>query len=320
MKKNILFLLLTVILLTASCSPASVTSPSSDLTSASASSALSSEENGNMAFSLGTADTPDGTTLILPVLASDANTSWNLQQPRDQDTLENALTYLGIACNWLSSQSRKWGYQADFIYDWTTYPDLMHTGTFNTDLVNYNDNMDTSVWNYIDQHVDTKALMQKYHADNIIYMLLINTPSDNNVTSCTRNWYAGMEYPYEVCYMYLHCDGYEESPAAYAHEILHTFGAVDLYTADPEFHITDHFINDYVKKEDANDIMYTCYNEATGDSEYHLISNKLTALDAYYIGWTDASDVVSAWHLTPSEHLPGSAALSSDTEVSQAEP
>ena len=318
MKKNFLLPLLAVVLLVTACSSASASSASVRISDPAP--ALSSAASSATTFPLGTADTLNGTTLILPVLASDPNTSWNLQRIQDQQTLEDVRNYLGIACSWLSTQSRKWGYQTDFIYDWTSQSGLLHKGTFHTDLVNYNDNMDASVWSYINQNVDTEALMQKYHADNVIYMLLVNTDSDNNVTSCTRNWYAGMEYPYEVCYMYLHCDGYEESPAAYAHEILHTFGAVDLYTADPEFHITDHFINDYVKKEDANDIMYTCYNEATGDSEYNLISNELTPLDAYYIGWTDVSDVVSAWHLTPSEHLPGSAALSSDTETSQAEP
>jgi hypothetical protein len=102
--------------------------------------------------------------------------------------------------------------------------------------------------------------------------------------------------------MLLREEGEEEPPAAYAHEILHTFGAVDLYdTSDENLGATKKFVR-YIGKHDANDIMYTVYNEKTGESEYDRISNRLTALDAYYIGWTDSCPLVKEWNLLPSQH------------------
>lgn len=253
-------------------------------------------------FPLGTAKTPEGKTVVITVLAGDAKTSWNPRSAQDAALRENARANLGTACRWITAQAKKWNRKTAFVYDWNAHPDLIYAARFSSDFTDENSDADPEVWRYIGKNIPTRALMKRYGASNAVFVLLVNTPSKNTETSCTRNWYEGMESPYEICYMLLREEGEEEPPAAYAHEILHTFGAVDLYdTSDENLGATKKFVR-YIGKHDANDIMYTVYNEKTGESEYDRISNRLTALDAYYIGWTDSCPLVKEWNLLPSQH------------------
>ena len=256
----------------------------------------------NSDFPLGSADFPDGNTVVVSIIGNDAGTSWDESSESDSAKLYDSLDYLGIACNYLEAQSQKWGCDAKFIYDWSANSDLAYDADFSTDMVEDSYSTDLEIADYIAENIPSDELMQEYDAPNIIYMVLINTPDSNDVTSFTSSWYEGVGYPYEVCRMFTSCDGEEEPPAAYAHEMLHTFGAPDLYSVpDPEYGITEEFFS-YIEENDYNDLMYTVYNAESDEAEYDGISNELTDIDAYYIGWTDSSETVYEWGLEPSQH------------------
>ena len=126
----------------------------------------------------------------------------------------------------------------------------------------------------------------------------------NNSTSCTRNYYEGMEYPYEMCYIYMFCDNEEESPASIAHEILHLFGAPDLYSADTDgdnYGVPQELV-DELERTQSNDIMYTTYDAKKDIAYYDKITNDFTEVDAYYVGLTGSCDFVNEWNLQPSQH------------------
>ena len=110
-----------------------------------------------------------------------------------------------------------------------------------------------------------------------------------------------MEYPYEICYMFMGEDGYYESPAPIAHEMLHTFGAPDLYVAD-EYGITQEYV-DYIAQNGLNDIMRNCYDPNTGSPVYDSVKNEITDITAYYVGLTDYSETVQEWGFEPSQHV-----------------
>lgn len=256
----------------------------------------------NTDFPLGSADFPDGNTVVVSIIANDTNSGWDEESEDDEARLSDSLNYLGMACDYIEEQSRRWGYDAKFIYDRDTNEDLAYDADFSLDLTSDAADSDYAIDDYIVSEIPSAELMKKYDADNIIYMLFLNTPEDNQETSFTTSWFDGTEYPYEVCRMLVNCDGEEEAPAAYAHEILHTFGAPDLYSVpEPEYGITDEFF-DYIKENDNNDLMYTVYNAQSDEAEYDGISNEITELDAYYIGWTDKCDIVSEWGLGASQH------------------
>ena len=87
--------------------------------------------------------------------------------------------------------------------------------------------------------------------------------------------------------------GKETEPAVYAHEILHLYGANDLYYANDA--ITELYV-EHCKQSNSNDIMYADY-DITGKPAPDRITNEYTELDAYYTGLTDTSREVEQWNL-----------------------
>lgn len=265
----------------------------------------SSEGDGYSAQStsgeLGSAKELAGRTVVVSIFANDNTTSWD---EGDEQAKYNTLYNVGMAADWISNQAAKYGCNAEFIYNWQENSDLYYEGNINGDLANEGDDMDSSSWEYIASNIDSDAIAQNYGADNMIYMIYLNTPQDHSITSSTRFYYEGMEYPYEICYMYTMLEGYEEGPAGYAHEMLHTFGAPDLYAADTygdNYGVTEELVQSYTNSN-SNDIMFTVYDTTSGTFNYDQISNEFTEIDAYYVGLTDRSSEAEAWGLEPSQH------------------
>lgn len=251
--------------------------------------------------SLGSANTLKGNTLIISVFVSDENYSWDQQSMTDRQTIKDINTYLGTAADFLCSSARKYGAKADFIYDFERYTDISFFTSFNTDTAD-TDHAEEYMNSYIKNNIPSDELRIKYKADNIIYFIFVNTDKNFDGCSCTRNYYEGMEYPYEIVFLYNIDSGTKNCPAVYAHEILHTFGAPDLYYEDSEYGIKEKFLN-YVSKNMPNDIMYYCSDIETDEYIYDRITNELSDLDAYYIGLTDQCPLIKDFGLGESQHI-----------------
>lgn len=263
--------------------------------------------NANLAASdypLGTCGELEGKTLLVSIYINDTSCSWG---SGDAALVEEGLRFLGIAAKWIGDSVSKYGCKAEFVYDWKQYSDLRYEGSVDldiTDMDRLGERGDYAAWEFIDENIDSAALLQKYDADNIAYLFLVNTPGSNPYTSCTRSFYEGMVYPYEMCFMYMFCEDEKETPAAFAHEILHAFGAPDLYSADTDgdgFGITQEYV-DEMERTASNDIMYTTYDAKNEEPYYDRITNELTEIDAYYVGVTDSSRVVNEWGFGASQH------------------
>ena len=250
----------------------------------------------------GSAVFPEGNVVIVSIVADDYNNKWG-DSKGDTELLERGQYYLEYACDWLSSQAKRWGHELNFIYDFDEAKGLCYRGYLETDMTNYMDyDVDSEVFDFIDENVNAEEIKSKYETENIIYILFLNTDSTNMTTSYTRNYYDGMSRDYEYCAMLMNCEGYEDTPSAFAHEMLHTFGAPDLYMEDWGIESDSVFV-DFIAEHDNNDIMYTVYNQYTGECEYDRISNELTVIDAYYIGWVNECKLVDDWGLNKSEHI-----------------
>ena len=108
------------------------------------------------------------------------------------------------------------------------------------------------------------------------------------------------EFTYEICFMFMNCEGYLECPSHFAHEMLHTFGVPDLYTA-VDYGITQEYV-DYAANSGLNDIMRINDDPETGLYVYDSIPNEVTDITAYYAGLTDYSETVNEWGFAPSQH------------------
>lgn len=97
----------------------------------------------------------------------------------------------------------------------------------------------------------------------------------------------------------------EISPSVIIHEILHLFGAPDLYAPDAQdigYLITMGFV-DYCKENYPQDIMLSTYDRETDKRLPDRITQEITDITAYYIGWLEtAPDCIDEYLLVHSQH------------------
>ena len=94
--------------------------------------------------------------------------------------------------------------------------------------------------------------------------------------------------------------GQINAPATFAHEMLHTFGAPDLYYAGKRG-ITQEYVS-YAKSAGTNDIMRVTWDLNTNYYVYDSVKNEITDITAYYLGLTDYSSTVQEWGLGQSDY------------------
>ena len=252
---------------------------------------------------LGTAKELEGKIAVVSIFVNDATTGWNFESEADQQL--DALIYkdLEVATDYLENVSKSYGKDVEFIYDWEQYPELAVDLDI-TDIdyrevdSNYNQFYNAGS-NSIDQNVQTAKILSDVGADQVIYMMYFNTPETNTITSTTFFCHDS-EFTYEICFMFMNCEGYLECPSHFAHEMLHTFGVPDLYTA-VDYGITQEYV-DYAANSGLNDIMRINDDPETGLYVYDSIPNEVTDITAYYAGLTDYSETVNEWGFAPSQH------------------
>jgi len=244
----------------------------------------------------GSANKAVGKIAIISIFISEEETSWDFSKQEDIDARENTLTYLKIACDYLALEASKYNQKLELVYDWQENTDLYYEVEYEDNMIDQRNYMlDQYLWEYIDDNIK----LSPFEYDGFVYMFFYNTDLDYDHTSNTRSYYENMPYPYEFCSIYVHSFNIEENPAAYAHEILHTFGAPDLYMAG-NYNINEEFV-EYVSINMANDLMYTVYDLESGLPLYDQINNEISDLDAYYIGWLDECELVEEWNLSASD-------------------
>jgi hypothetical protein len=145
------------------------------------------------------------------------------------------------------------------------------------------------------EYIDAEQLKQKYNAQNVIYILYFNTDETNTVNSWSLS--DKQNCPVELINVFVRDDigssYYYLSPSGFAHEILHCFGAYDLYYASNA--IPQNFV-DHCYNTNSCDIMFTV-------SVGKEITQELSELDAYYVGLVDSCPQIEEWGLGISSHI-----------------
>lgn len=212
---------------------------------------LSEKEDEWMNRSTGSAEYFDSNTVLVSIyMDSDGSSSrgWS-----DED-IARTRDYLDMATDYLTSAGEDYGCDVKLTYDISDGSDLMYF----TDMDVLGDDADDikthdTTDNWIESNIDYPALMEK-------------------------------------CYLYLYDEYGEEyeNPATYTHEILHMFGAADLYTVSEEDGVSNEVIS-YVDKTYPRDIMYTVYDE-NEEHDYDEIPCEIGPITAYFIGFVDRCD------------------------------
>ena len=140
-------------------------------------------------------------------------------------------------------------------------------------------------------------------------------------TSFTMAHYAddGDSFYYEYSCLYktdAYTDGEAESPATYAHEILHLFGAPDLYEGSSDPYVDEALVS-YVADTYPGDIMLSTY-EDDGSSRFDTITKEISPLTAYCLGLTDTCPELAQFPLL-ADMTPGVFSYGTDGETGSAE-
>lgn len=231
---------------------------------------------------------PGDPTVLVSVYLNDAATGsiWT-KEARAQSQQSVAM-----AVDWLTRQAAGYGVDARIYYDdGTDTSPLCYTYSLRSRLRGGVDSEESN--DFLDEMdalcatLDTAELEAKYGTTRVGFLLFLPVSG----TSFTMAHYAedGASFPYEYCCLYRY-DAYSdrtepESPATYAHEILHLFGAPDLYEGSSDPYV-DGDLTAYVAQTYPDEIMYSTYAD-DGSNLYTSIDKVISPLTAYCIGLTD---------------------------------
>lgn len=229
----------------------------------------------------------DGKTVLVSIyMDEDKSTSDGWSDKNINKTHE----YMDIAVDYLEEEAKSFGCNSELIYDTRRHPDLMYFSDLNVIKSGMTDDDAHDVTDsWVEKNIDYLALLEKYDADSIGFIFFMNAGG----TSWCYPYYPypdEPEYGYlEKSYIYLY-DEYDdyETPATYAHEILHMFGAVDLYTKSREDGVTKQVIS-HVEDTYPRDIMYTVYGE-NDENVYDYVPCEIGPITAYFLGLEETCD------------------------------
>ena len=213
----------------------------------------------------------------------------------DTESRASAVQRTQMAVDWICEQAALYDVQPQLIYDQTedasnatlTRSYLVHSsmrGGQNSDESSaFLDEMDA-----LCESLAADSRLAAYGARQIAFLIYLPISG----TSFTMAHYAddAENFYYEYSCLYAldaYTDGAEpESPATYAHEILHLFGAPDLYDGSSDPYV-DSSLTTYVETTYPDDIMLSTY-AVDGSSVFDRIDKRISPLTAYCLGLSDS--------------------------------
>lgn len=223
--------------------------------------------NPRSSYKLGSARSLEGKNLIYSLFVDTPDAKWT---QRDK---KNALKELEIAKEYIEAEAKSYHKKVDLVVDFEENEDLTGNARINFSLKDgedYEEVLDEEIAGWLEDQVDYEALVKEYKAKGIAMIVFVNHKG-STYAIC----YDGVDNPKESLVMFA-----EEVPAVYAHEILHLFGAHDLYE---EAEYTEE-VCEYVKKAYPDEIMYTVRDQ-NGRLNNSEIQNELSPITAYHLGW-----------------------------------
>ncbi|WP_455714126.1 hypothetical protein [Anaerosporobacter sp.] len=230
---------------------------------------------------LGSAKVLEGDTILVSVFVDIKGDKWTEEEKKYcKDSLEEAVT-------WIEKQGEIYGKQIHFIYDMNPESDLLYYQSI--DFAVESDTEDTNQYDYyrynklwIQENLDIKSINKKYGTNSVGYLFFLK---DEGTSYTYSHYLEDKNYnKEEMCTIYLDDSskyGVYENPATYAHEILHLFGALDLYDgACPED------VNEYVIDTYPYEIMLSTYHETLMPNENAEVK-MISPITAYMLGWVD---------------------------------
>jgi len=283
MKKALLIILAGVMLLMSGC--ALLTEYSPDVESYDAQSVASDGQADNywpavqmvqpfvISRDVGSSGKLIGNSVLVTIFIHDTESGFN-----DYER-EERLGWLSEATQWLEAQAKNAGHIANFIYG-AEHLVIDHemNRPFSTERAISGVTMEAyEQLEALDGPYLYEYLKERHDAKNVGFIFFINKDARSYSHIATR-YSTGIFY-FESCVIFAAQNGNPVDASVVAHEILHLFGALDLYFAL----LPDDERNELAKLYFPNDIMISARRE--------LDSFAIGDLTAYLIGWRDSIDI-----------------------------
>ena len=215
----------------------------------------------------------------------------------DESAIASSRQKLAMAVDWITRQCAAYS-AAPKIYhdDGTPDSELFYHQTYNGRFAGGEDSEESdNYYAFVEDlcaELDTEALHERYGTSSVGFLFFLPVPG----VSFTMVHYLEDEndYYHEYCSLYRY-DAYgdgteEESATVYAHEILHLYGAADLYEGSADEFVTPE-LSRYVEMTWPDAIMLDTY-EPDGSIRYDAIDKTLCPITAYRLGLTRRLDAL----------------------------
>lgn len=220
-------------------------------------------------YGLGSAKYLEGRTVFYSLFVDTPDKDWQ------QEERESALEELAIATDYLTEAALDYQREVEFVYDWQEHPNLTGNVAVDFSILDYDafeGVLKEEINRWVEEQVDYEDCMQQYGAEGMAMLIFVNNPGISYSLV-----FDGMDNPKETIILFA-----KEQPAVYAHEILHVFGAHDLY--DGEEYSAG--VTSYVKQHYPLEIMYTV-RDGQGRARQNEIVNVISPITAYQLGWLE---------------------------------
>lgn len=201
-----------------------------------------------------------------------------------EDAKAETRQYLATAVQWLNEQAETYGRTLQLYYDdGTANSPLCRTYTPKSAIRGGRSSEESDALltelDAVSATLDTVALQKTYGTDRVAFLYFLPVSG----ASFTMVHYAddGSNFYHEYSCLYRYDvyagEGESESPATYAHEILHLFGAPDLYEGSSDDFVDDALIT-YVEETYPDEIMNSTYND-NGTSSFDSVHKVISPAD-----------------------------------------
>ena len=229
-------------------------------------------------YGLGSASFLEGRNILVSLFVTTPESGWT---DREQ---EKTLAKLGIAVNYIEEQARQYGVSTEVVYDWSSQHSLKaetETDFSISEDADFVDRLDEEIARWFEDKISYEKLLETYEAEGIATCVFVNNPGVSYAIV-----YDGTDNTKESLILFTgdyYNPGKAETASAYAHEILHVFGAHDLYEG-AEF--TEE-VTDYVADTYPNEIMFTVSGTGNG-----RITQMVSPITAYHLGWISYAEEI----------------------------
>lgn len=219
-----------------------------------------------------------GKSVLISIFVDDANSHWNEKKKKEINRK------LKVATSFIQTQGKRYKKEVILEADFVKHPELqycMKTKMRLTDKEKKLNSFGEKMESYIEKHIDVTKIREEYDTDSIGFLLFINK---SGVSSTSVHYMEdGTKHFYEMCALFSQYEKEEEGAATFAHEILHLFGARDLYMTSVTDGISSALVR-HIQRKFPNDIMFTTFTKKGKTLKYRIV-NRVDRVTAYYLGW-----------------------------------